>query len=170
MLERAKIQRCRITPQTYLARETLRVTPIGVRVGDFVEVIADFRDAQRCVALTLYIKPLEQSPKDRAMSPYWRPPTQGFLDNLFPRGLITLTGIVERVTDQEVLLWTRAQRKMTFSLRPDTVFSENGLPVGQASLAPQTRVFLRAGRSFEGALEAYQIVWGDILFPARSGP
>jgi hypothetical protein len=169
ILEKSTIHRCKITPQTYLTRETLRVTPIGVRAGDFVEVVADMREEGRCTALTVYIKPLERSAKQAALSPRLSMPSPGFLDNLFPRGLITLTGIVEEVGEDRVVLWTRGQRKMSFILRPDTIFSDSGVPVGAKALAPQTRVFLRAGRSFEGDLEAYQIVWGEILFPNRSG-
>jgi hypothetical protein len=151
-----------------MTRETLRVTPIGVRVGDFVEVVADMREgAGRCRALTVYIKPLERTPQQAAKSVYWSSPSSAFLDNLFPRGLMTLSGIVASIEGERLVLWTRGQRKMLFSLRPDTVFSDNGLPVGVEGLRPQTRVFLRAGRSFEGTLEAYQIVWGDVLFPSK---
>ncbi len=168
MLDKATIRRCKVSSQTYMTRETLRVTPVGVRVGDFVEVVADLREAGRCTALTLYIKPGEQTPKQRSLSPYWTPRSSpGILDNLFPRGMITLTGIVDKIVEEEITLWTRTQRKVTFALRPDTVFSDNGRPVGMESLPKQTRVFLRAGRTFDGALEAYQVVWGEILFPVR---
>ncbi len=169
ILERSTIHRCKVTPQTYLTRETLRVTPIGVRAGDFVEVVADMREEGRCTALTVYIKPMERSAKQAALSPRLSMPSPGFLDNLFPRGLITMSGIVDEVGEDKVVLWTRGQRKVPFILRPDTIFSDNGVPVGVKALTPQTRVFLRAGRSFEGGLEVYQIVWGDILFPNRSG-
>lgn len=170
LLEKATIHRCRVTPETYLTRETLRVTPIGVRVGDFVEVVADLREGpSRCRALTLYIKPLERTPQQAARSPYWSSPQAPFLDNLFPRGMMTMTGIVDSIEGERLVLWTRGQKKMSLSLRPDTVFSDNGRPVSVEGLPVQTRVFLRAGRSFEGTLEVYQIVWGDILFPSK-GP
>jgi hypothetical protein len=31
------------------------------------------------------------------------------------------------------------------------------------------RVFVRAGRNLDDNIEAYQVMWGDILRPGRSG-
>ena len=50
----------------------------------------------------------------------------------------------------------------------DTRFREDGLRVEPSSLHSSTRVFVRAGKNLDGEIEAYEIVWGEILTPARS--
>jgi hypothetical protein len=40
--------------------------------------------------------------------------------------------------------------------------------VEAADLKPNTRVFIRAGKNFEDQVEAYQVIWGEILHPAQS--
>ena len=42
---------------------------------------------------------------------------------------------------------------------------ENGEIVEAANLRPNMRVFVRAGKDLYDQLEAYQVVWGDILRP-----
>lgn len=55
---------CRILPDTYLTRQTMRITPVGVKIGDSVEVVADFGDsAERCTAVTVYVRPPEPKPR-----------------------------------------------------------------------------------------------------------
>ena len=39
----------------------------------------------------------------------------------------------------------------------------SGLPLERSNLEPQTRIFVRAGRNLDGDVEAYTIVWGEIL-------
>jgi len=40
--------------------------------------------------------------------------------------------------------------------------------VEAADLKPNTRVFVRAGKNLEDQIEAYQIVWGEILQPTEA--
>ena len=53
-------------------------------------------------------------------------------------------------------------------VRNDTRFREDGLKVEQSSLHSSTRVFVRAGKNLDDQIEAYEIVWGEILTPAPS--
>ena len=43
------------------------------------------------------------------------------------------------------------------------MFSNRGRSVEAAALGAQTRVFVRANRTYDGDLEVYHVVWGDIL-------
>jgi hypothetical protein len=49
-------------------------------------------------------------------------------------------------------------------LRADTRYSGDGVRVEAPEPLLNKHVFVRAGRNMYGALEAYQIVWGEILF------
>jgi len=40
-------------------------------------------------------------------------------------------------------------------------------PVEAADLKPNTRVFVRAGKNLGDQIEAYQIIWGEILHPTQ---
>jgi hypothetical protein len=64
-----------------------------------------------------------------------------------------------------MVLHTRLEGQKTILLRGDTRYLEGGTPADPADLKPNTRVFIRAGRNLEDQIEAYQIVWGQILEP-----
>jgi hypothetical protein len=42
---------------------------------------------------------------------------------------------------------------------------DGGEVVDAAALKPNTRVFVQAGKTFYDQVEAYQVVWGEILGP-----
>jgi hypothetical protein len=90
-------------------------------------------------------------------------PTQ----SIAPRGTLTFTGMVLRRDDDGLVLRTRANGEKWILVRHDTRFKEDGLRVEPSSLHSSTRVFVRAGTNLDGEVEAYEIVWGEILTPAR---
>lgn len=149
--------RCQVTNDTFLSRASIRIHPAGVRVGDTLEIVAEGAPTT-CVARTIYIRPpdMRRMRAKLAMS-------RSTLDSLWPRGLLTFSGIVNRVEGDRLYVQTRKFGSKSFALRNDTVFSNGGRNVDVASLASQTRVFLRANRTYEGDLEVYQVIWGDIL-------
>ncbi len=154
---------CRLEPETYITRQSHRVSAVGVRPRDQLEVIADLRKGG-CVAVTIYVRPPETARRyPRLMLP--PPPRTNFMDNLYQRGNMTFAGVVQRLDQEMLVLKTRAGSQLLFQLRPDTVFSAWGKEVDSKSLAPQTIVYVRAGNVFGGDMEAFQIVWGDILTP-----
>jgi hypothetical protein len=53
----------------------------------------------------------------------------------------------------------------TLLRRADTLYIAQGMHADPLSLRVNMRVFVRAGRNLEGAIEAYQVVWGEILSP-----
>jgi hypothetical protein len=167
-----RVHNCRVLPDTYLTRQTMRITPVGVKMGDAVEVVADFSDGgERCTAVTVYVRPPEPKPRrargiGRALPfPAWQP--RNLMDNLIPRGRLTYAGIVVRMDKQRLIVRTRKDGEKSFALREDTIFSEAGREVEPAALAVHRTVYLRASQTFDGDLEVYQVVWGDILQPSR---
>ena len=163
-----KLERCRVLPDTFITRELLRVTPAGVRAGDTVEVVADFREGQtRCVAMTIYIRPPEIARRATGDSPLRQSFTRSLMDGLWPRGVFAYAGIVSAVDANHIVLRTRLHGEKTFNVRDDTMFSDSGRLVEPNDLQIYTRVYLRANRSFEGRLDAMSVVWGSILTPGR---
>jgi hypothetical protein len=155
--------RCRVTTDTFLSRASIRIHPAGVRVGDTLEIVAEGVPSS-CVARTVYIRPPDPrlARKRIALSM-----SRSALDTLWPRGLLTFTGMVNRVEGNRLYLQTRKFGSKSFALRDDTIFSHAGRNVEPSDLGQQTRVFVRANRTYEGDLEVYHVVWGDILLPRR---
>ncbi len=166
------VHTCVVKPDTYLTRQTMRITPVGVKVGDTVEVVADLRAGTgTCTALTVYVSPPEI--KQRAHKGFGRPITmpipqpRNLLDGLLPRGRLTYAGIVSSMDNKRLVLRTRKQGEKSFALREDTIFSDSGREVDPEALRMQTSVYVRASQTFDGDLEVYQIIWGEILVPGR---
>jgi len=166
-----RVQNCQVLPDTYLTRQTMRITPVGVKAGDWVELVADVRGGGGCAALTVYVRPPE--PKARLARgtgrplpfPVWQP--RNLMDNLIPRGRLTYAGIVVKMDEKRLTVRTRKDGEKSFALREDTIFSEAGREVEPSALAVHRTVYLRASQTFDGDLEVYQVVWGDILKPSR---
>jgi hypothetical protein len=86
---------------------------------------------------------------------------------LTPRtGNLTFAGVVARVSGQSVVLRTR-EGEQTLLIRRDTRYVENGDTVDAAELHPNLRVFVRGAKNLYEQVEAYQVIWGSILDPAR---
>ena len=74
--------------------------------------------------------------------------------------------MIAKLAADHLVLHTRQEGEKTILLRLDTSYLEGGTQVDAADLKPNTRVFVRAGKSLDDQIEAYQVVWGDILKPA----
>ena len=130
--------------------------------GAYVEAIVEQIDIAgqsnaRCVIRTLYVR----APRAPVAATSNR--STSFLDNLFPRGNLVYTGTVQGISDGRLELRSRRGVTTEFAVREDTTFSTGGKVVTRDELAPQTVVQVRAGRTFRGDLEVYQITWGGIL-------
>jgi len=64
-------------------------------------------------------------------------------------------------------LRSRAGERSAIRLRPDTRFLMEGQPSELGSLRANLVVFVRAGKNLDNEVEAYQVVWGEILQPER---
>lgn len=83
---------------------------------------------------------------------------------LFARGDLALSGVISSVNSGRLVLRTRDGER-TILLRDDTRYLDNGEIASAASLRPNMRVFVRAGRNLYDEVEGYQVVWGGILQP-----
>ena len=151
--------RCQVTADTFLSRSSIRIHPAGVRAGDTLEIVAEGRPAE-CLARTIYITAPDPR-RLRARQPWLA--VSNMVEGLAPRGLLTFTGIVNRVEGNRLYLQTRKFGAKSFILHEDAVFSNRGRSVEASTLGAQTRVFVRANRTYDGDLEVYHVVWGDIL-------
>jgi hypothetical protein len=88
------------------------------------------------------------------------------VDRTSQTGNLTFAGVVARLTGQSLVLRTRAGEQ-TLLIRRDTRYVDNGDTVEAAELRPNTRVFVRAGKNLYEQVEAYQVIWGEILDPPR---
>ncbi len=152
---------CAYNDKTYIERERLRIAAPGLKPGDSIEMVTT-RSSGPCYARTVHIL-TEPAPPARLRA--GRPGWPGW-ESIAPRGNLTFTGIVLRRDATSMLLRTRLDGQRTVLLRQDTGFAGSGRSVDSSELRVNTRVFVRAGRNPWGDLEAYQVVWGEIL-PGR---
>lgn len=161
----AKVVRCSYDEKTYFERERYRITPVALRTGDRLEIVSDRKisGTEVCVARTVHV--LDPITANRLKT---RAGLRSFTSNfdlLMPRGNLTFAGVVTRVEPNVMTIRTRASGPMTVLLRPDTRFLAEGQPVEIGALKVNTHVFVRAGKTFEEEIEAFQVVWGSILDP-----
>ncbi len=148
------VYKCGFDFRTYFERENQRITASNITIGETMEVVADHQPGSNtCYARTVHV--IDPTLKSRR----WRPapsPTESFA----PRGDLTFSGLVMRQDSQSVTVKTRTGDVMLMK-RLDTRYFDGGQRVDTATV--NSRVFIRAGRNLDGDLEAYQVVWGDIL-------
>ncbi|MEZ5356039.1 MAG: hypothetical protein R2762_25675 [Bryobacteraceae bacterium] len=162
--EEPGLLRCRVLAGSRLMRAGIRIHPHGVRLGDTVEVLGYFSGAS-CTVVELHIRPFQGERKmvnGKFRSPLY---PRSYLDALWARGLLTFSGTVGRMNDGRMVIRTRRRGERSFALRDDTVFQNEGRQVERDTLESFTRVFVRASRTADGDLEAYQVMWGQILRP-----
>jgi hypothetical protein len=156
---------CSYNDKTYIERERLRIAAPSLKPGDSIEMVTS-RSSGPCYARTVHIltdlPPSMPSSAQRARLRAGRPAWE----SIAPRGNLTFAGIVLRLDATSMLLRTRFDGQKTVLLRQDTGFAGSGRTVDSSELRVNTRVFVRAGRNPWGDLEAYQVVWGEIL-PGR---
>jgi hypothetical protein len=156
---------CAYNDKTYIERERLRIAASSLKPGEPVEMVTD-RSGGPCYARIVHARmvspPLPPAASLRARMRVSRAASE----SIVPRGNLTLTGIVLRVSETSLLLRTRSEGQKTVLVRHDTGFTAGGRMVDISELAANTRVSIRAGRNLEGDIEAYQVIWGDIL-PSR---
>jgi hypothetical protein len=156
--------RYRFDEKTYVERDQLLSSIPRLQPGDKVEVVSDEGPGSTLrYARTVHV--LETPPPPR-------PLTQGRLrayrtsvERVVPIGTLTYSGVVFRLNAERVVLHIRGAADQTILLRQDTRYLDNGDTVEPGELRPNMRVFVRAGRTLFNEVEAYQVVWGQILMP-----
>jgi hypothetical protein len=151
--------------KTYIERDKQRIHPDGLREGETVEIVSDHIPGvmlryARTVHVVEPIPPPRRSRSAGRVRAY-----RSSIERLLSRGDRDLSGLISRLNESRLVLRTRDKGSKLIFLRPDTAFLENGFQVEGSALRPNTRVFVRAGKNLDDELEAYQVIWGDILRP-----
>ncbi|MBV8729155.1 MAG: hypothetical protein JO336_05045 [Acidobacteriia bacterium] len=159
-----QVFRYRFDPKTYVERED-RLTDIPrLAVGEKLEVLSDegfASDVRYARTVHVMIPP----PPSRPVSQARFRAGGDAPDHFVPISTMSLAGVVTDLGAEWVVLHTRKAGNQTIRLRRDTRFLDNGERVEAADLHPNMRVFIRAGRNLYNEIEAYQIIWGEILEP-----
>lgn len=151
--------------RTYVEKDSQRAAVADLRKGDTLEIVSDqgARPQQRYARI---VKVMTSLPVTQPLRSRLRPrAAAGFWDDLFPRGDLTFAGVVARVSQDMLVLRTRAKGELRLLLRSDTRYVQDGVPVDVSVLSVNTRVFVRGGRNLDEDIEAYQVMWGEIFKP-----
>lgn len=165
--EQSRVIRCAYDHKTYVEIQKEPGTLGELRTGDRVEVLADRQaGSPACYVRSVRLLPEQSPPERRRLSRRGTasPGSQYLLDSIYPRGNLTFSGVVVRLNPERLVLRTRSADETIF-LRNDTRYMESGVAVDSSELHVNRRVFIRAGRNLDQELEAFQVVWGDILKP-----
>jgi hypothetical protein len=155
--------------KTYVERDRQSINVARLQPGENVEVVSDEVSGSLLrYARTIHVLP-QPVPPSRTLSQGRTRPYRNNADRLLATdrehyGAVAFSGVVFRVSPERVVLHTR-EGDQTFLLRPDTRYLEDGGAVGLVELKPNMRVFVRAGKTLYNELEAYQVIWGNILEP-----
>ena len=134
-----------------------RVTVAKLEPGDPIEIITDHKPGSRdCYIRMLDVVP--PAPPPSRVKPA-AAPRQTFD---LPHGDRTISGVIIRRDSSSLTLRTR-DGEQTLLLRKDTRYLGDGAQQDAAAALVNTRVFVRAGPNLYGGIEAYQVMWGDIL-------
>lgn len=152
---------------TQIEREGRRIMIGETKPGDALEIVWEQRPGgkqryARTVRVVL-ARPAAASPA----YPWRSSLRRSFSDELFPRGLLTFAGTVAELNQESLVLRTRGDSPKTIWLRNDTRYLCDGRLVGLPVLKVNTRIFIRGSENLEGEIEAYQVVWGQILKPSN---
>ncbi len=158
----AGLAACNYDSRTWFERNFEMTRASKLLPGDPVEILAD-RKLGACYARTVQVT----TNNPHLYTPGVRPPLRAFqspTESFAPRGDFAFGGWVIHRDPSRVTVRTHAG-EIQVVLRPDTRFSGDGLSLDASSLDINTHVFIRAGRNVDGDLEAYQIMWGELLGP-----
>jgi hypothetical protein len=93
------------------------------------------------------------------------PSVQSLVETIYPRGNLTFGAVVIRRSPTLLVVRTRTEPEKILRLREDTRFLDSGAPAMAKDVPVNARVFIRAGKNFENDVEAYQVIWGEIVGP-----
>ena len=134
-----------------------RITVANLQAGDPVEIITDHKPGSRdCYIRMLDVVPPARPPNRVKPAPAARPTFD------MPRGDRTISGVVIRCDARSITLRTR-EGEQTLLLRKDTRYLGDGAQQDAGAVLVNTRVFVRAGSNLYGSIEAYQVMWGEIV-------
>jgi hypothetical protein len=150
--------------KTYVERENQMIDVPRLQPGEKVEVVSDTVPGSVLrYARTVHV--FQDAPPPRSLSAGRLRAYRTTTERSVPTGTLTYSGVVFRVTGERLVLHTREGGDQSILLRKDTRFLENGETVEAENLKPNMRVFVKAGKDLYDQIEAYQVIWGNILDP-----
>ena len=156
----SRVVRYHFDAQTYVERDNRAIDTGQLRPGDPVEVVSEaMPGASLRAARSIHVIP-PAPPRPHLTT---LPVRAGAA--AIAKGNLTFSGLILRLTESRLLLHQRDGSDREILLRPDTRYADNGETVAAASLKPGMRIFVRGAKTEEGEVEAYQVVWGNMLAP-----
>ncbi len=159
-----QVYRYQFDRKTYVERDDQMIEVKRLEPGEKIEVVSDIVPGLILrYARTIHVlpEPAPARPSSAGRFRANRPP----VERTVRAGNLTFSGVVFRLTGERLVLHTREGGEQALLLRKDTRYVENGEIVDAATLKPNTRVFVRAGKDLYDQVEAYQVIWGQILAP-----
>jgi hypothetical protein len=147
---------CSYDAHTLFQRDQWPIHIADLAAGEPVEVLSDQKSR---VCYTRVLSVVRRMPEPEG----WRPHAVARVREGFqPRGNLTFGGVVVDSASGTIAIRTRTG-ETTLLLRSDTRFLGDGVRLETPQPLLNKHVFITAGRDIYGLLEAYQIVWGEIL-------
>jgi hypothetical protein len=154
-----QVFRYRFDPQTRVDRDGAPLDVARLNPGDKIEVVsdrmphADMPYAQ-AIHVTLNAPRAPSALRSRPEPIEYRPDPD-----------LSFSGVVSRLSAARVVLRMRGGADQTILLLQNTRYMDSGSLVDAAALKPNMRVYVQAGKSLYGDVEAYQVIWGQIFQP-----
>ena len=168
-VDESRIFRFLTDGRTFIERDHMRIFCPSLSKGERIELVSDrspeagTRYARLVSVVSREVRPRRQQALMALRAPLLHDdPTI----SIAPRGSLTFTGVVLRLDADGLVLRTRVNGEKWILVRRDTRYREAGLQVDSSYLHSSTRVFVRGGTNLDGELEAYEVVWGEILAPS----
>jgi hypothetical protein len=151
------VEGCGYDALSILQLSRQRVTVAKLEAGDPVEIITDHKPGSR----DCYIRMLDVVPPPPPPTRV-KPVAAARRTFDLPRGDRTISGVIIRRDARSITLRTH-DGEQTLLLRKDTRYLGDGAQQDATAALVNTRVFVRAGPNLYGGIEAYQVMWGEIL-------
>jgi len=144
---------CVYDNHTLFQRNERPIQSTDLNGGEPVEVLSDrWPGTRTCyVRMLSVVYTLPKSP--RRTVPQGVAPA---IEVWVPQGYLTYSGLVAKRENSKITLKTRAG-PLTLLLHSKTRYTDAAAPL------VNKHVYVRAGRNVQGQLEAYQVIWGEIL-------
>jgi hypothetical protein len=154
-----QVFRYRFDAETRVEREGAASEVARLNPGDQVEVVSDHAPhADVPYALVIHvILAAARAPAGVRVRPEpaeYRPDAD-----------LSFAGVVSQLSAARVVLRLRGGADQTIILLQSTRYMNGGSLVDGGALKPNMRVFVQAGKSLYGDVEAHEVIWGQIFQP-----